>query len=65
MDLFNLQKIHYIHDPEANFIFLMFVSGTNKQADLAKCSRLSLKPSIIRMNYAIYATRHKTKTQKH
>lgn len=35
MDLFNLQKIHYIHDPEANFIFLMFVS---RQAEPAKCS---------------------------
>lgn len=52
MDLFNLQKIHYIHDPEANFIFLMFVS---RQAEPAKCSCLSLKPSIVRMNYAIYA----------
>lgn len=62
MDLFNLQKIHHIHDPEANFIFLMFVSG---QAEPAKCSCLSLRPSIIRMNYAIYATSHKTKTQKH
>lgn len=52
MDLFNLQKIHYIHDPEANFIFLMFVSG---RAEPAKCICLSLRPSIVRMNYAIYA----------